>query len=180
MKLLLNEFDLSFLEDTYPNIDFYMLRSDDSPFSFISCIVCVCKTAAEVVDNWQAIQNIISVNYQPPGDLLAWNVYLAFATSENVPEWDRYAIENNKYTARKIILDSLEGALSPDRLIVELQKQLLGSDLILDSQVHEPKEVQLSLDKYVRGAPLDSKVESREIRALMINKIIGFLNQNET
>lgn len=179
MKLLIKEVDLSFLSAHHENIEFQMFCSDD-PLSFISCIACVCESSAEVVESWHAIQNMVSVYHQPSGGLASWNVYLAFVTVEHVPVWEKYEIENNKFAARKIILDGLPEIPSPDQLAIELQKQLLGSDLTFAPQVNEPREAQLSLAKYVRGAPLDSKTESREKRAVMINNIIEFLNKNET
>tara|TARA_R110002167_G_scaffold366449_2_gene597492 strand:+ start:38880 stop:39419 length:540 start_codon:yes stop_codon:yes gene_type:complete len=178
MKLLADKADLSFLSAQYENIGFHMFRSNDS-LSFISCIACVCETSAEVVESWRAIQSIVSVYHQPSGSLASWNVYLAFVTVEIVPLWEKYEIENNKYVARKIILDGLSVIPSPDQLAIELQKQLLGSDLTLDPRVNEPREALLSIEEYVRGAPLDSKHESRAKRALMIDNIIKFLNKNE-
>lgn len=178
MKLLSDEVDLDLLVAQYENIRFYMFRSDD-PFSFISCITCICETSAEVVENWQAIQNIISVHYQPRGSLAAWNVYLAFFTIEQVPVWEKYEIENNKFAARKIIIDGLLEIPSLEQVAIELQNQLLGSDLTLHTQVNTPKEALLSLERYVRGVPLDSKNESREKRAQMINSVMEFLNNNE-
>lgn len=178
MKLLGKEVDLGFLSTQYENIRFYMFRSDD-PLSFISCITCICETSAQVVENWQAIQNIISVHHQPEGSLAAWNVYLAFVTVEQVPLWEKYEIENNKFAARKIIIDELLEIPSLEELAIELQNQLLGSDLTLDTRVNDPEEALLSLERYVRGAPLDSKTESREMRAQMINSIMEFLKNNE-
>ncbi|MFU1525310.1 ABC-three component system middle component 1 [Aeromonas hydrophila] len=178
MKLLSKDFDLSFLSTQYENIRFYIYRSDD-PLSFISCIACLCDTSAEIVNHWRAIQNIVSVHHQPLGTLASWNIYLAFITVDNVPLWEKYEIENNKFAARKLILDGLSEIPSSDELAAELQKQLLGSDLMLDQRVNEPRESLLSLEEYVRGAPLDSKTESREKRALMINNIIEFLKNNE-
>ncbi|MGL5664777.1 MAG: ABC-three component system middle component 1 [Shewanella sp.] len=178
MRLLSKEFDLSFLSSEYEGIRFHMFRSDDS-FAFISCIVCICNNFAEIVDNWRSIQNFVSVYHQPSSGLAAWNMYLVFVTVEHGSVWDKYEIENNKFVARKIILDGLPEIPSLSQLATELDKQLLGSDLTLDLRVNEPREAVLSLKDYVRGAPLDSKSESREKRALMINNIIEFLQKNE-
>ncbi|WP_283392092.1 ABC-three component system middle component 1 [Photobacterium phosphoreum] len=178
MKLLIKEIDLGFLSAHYEHIEFRMFRSDD-PLSFISCITCVCETSEDVVKNWRAIQNIVAVYYQPSSSLAAWNVYLAFVTVDKVPVWEKYEIENNKFTARKIVLDGLSEIPSIDQLAIELQKELLGSDLTLDSQVNESEGTLLYFGEHVRGAPLDSTSESREKRALMINNIIELLNQNE-
>lgn len=178
MKLLSEEVDLGFLSVQYENIRFYMFRSDD-PLSFISCITCICETSAEVVENWQAIQNIISVYHQPEGSLAVWNVYLVFVTIEQVPVWEKYEIENNKFAARKIILDEYTGVPSPEQLVIELEKQLLGSDLMLNQQVEETIEPVLSFSEHFSGTPLDSKIESKEKRALIINNLIELFHQNE-
>ncbi|WP_327440623.1 ABC-three component system middle component 1 [Pseudomonas donghuensis] len=178
MKLLIKEFDFEFLTSQFEQVEFRMFCSDD-PLSFISCIACICETSAEIVRSWSAIQSVVSVYHQPSGGLAAWNVYLAFVSRDYVPLWDKYEIENNKYAARKIILDGLVEIPNPAQLAVELEKQLLGSDLVLDPRVSEPREALLSLEDYVRGAPLDQKFESREKRAEMINTIIEFLSKNE-
>lgn len=178
MKLLIKDVDLGYLSTHYENIEFFMFQSDDS-FSFISCVACICDSSVQIVSNWREIQNIISVYNQPVGGLAAWNMYLAFFTVEQVPAWDKYEIENNKFSARKIIFDGLLETPSLDQLSIELEKQLFGADLTLDLRVHEPREALLSLEKYVRGAPLDSKNKSRETRALMINHIIEHLSKNE-
>lgn len=178
MKLLNKEADLSVLCKEYRNMSFHMFCSDD-PTPFISCIACVCEKSEDIVENWQAIQNIISVYHQPSGGLTAWNVYLTFVTSNHVPVWEKYLIQNNKFVARKIILDEFSGVPSPENLVIELEKQLLGSDLKLNQRVNETIQPVLALREYFRGTPLDLKVESRERRTLIINNIIELFNQNE-
>jgi hypothetical protein len=56
---------------------------------------------------------------------------------------------------------------------------LLGSDLTLESRSFQLEEDLPYLENYYRGAPLDSKSESRDKRALMIDRIIESLNSNE-
>ena len=155
-----------------------MLRSDD-PLSFISCIVCVCETAQEIIENWKSIQNMVAVYHQHSGVFDAWNTYLAFASVESIPVWEKYEIENNKFSVRKIVLDDFQQTPSLDQLIIELENQLLGSDLNLENRAFQLKDNLPSLENYYRGAPLDSKSESREKRALIIDKIIEGLNINE-
>ncbi|MBD8009751.1 ABC-three component system middle component 1 [Acinetobacter pecorum] len=178
MKLLSDEFDLSFLCTQYENMHFHMFRSDDH-LSFISCIVCLCDKSEDIVEHWRAIQNMVYVHNQPSKGLAAWNVYLVFVTTGGIPTWQKYEIENNKFVARKIILDSFAEIPSIEQLGIELEKQLLGSDLKLNALVNETVELELPLKEYFRGAPLDSKPESRERRTLMINNIIELFNQNE-
>jgi hypothetical protein len=155
-----------------------MLRSDDR-LSFISCIVCVCETANVMIENWQSIQNMVAVYHQQSGEFEAWNMYLAFASLESIPVWEKYEIENNKFSVRKIVLDDLQQTSNLNQLIIELENQLLGADLTLETQKFQVKDNLLSLENYYRGAPLDSKSESREKRALMIDKLIESLNNNE-
>lgn len=178
MKLLIREIELGFLSTQYENIQFYMFGSDD-PLSFISCIVCVCETSHDIVQNWRSIQNIVAVHHQKSSGFDAWNVYLVFVSVENVPIWEKYEIENNKFSARKIVLDGLKDIPTIEQLTIELEIQLLGADLTLESRSCQLEEHLLHLEKYYRGAPLDSKRESREKRALMIDKIIESLSSNE-
>ncbi|MOA08677.1 hypothetical protein D3C78_1284660 [compost metagenome] len=178
MKLLIKDYNFEFFTAEFDGIAFHMFRSDDE-LSYISCIVCLCKEPSVIVNNWRVIQNLVSVHHQPPGNLAAWNVYIAFVTSGAVPIWDKYQIENNKYAARKLIMDGYAELPTLKQLKGHLERQLLGADLTLDPRVTETREPLLSLEEFVRGAPLDQKTESKERRASMINKIIESLNKNE-
>jgi len=178
VKLLIKESDLEFLSAEFENIQFHMICSDDR-LSFISCIVCVCETAQVIIENWRSIQNMVAVYHQHSGGFDAWNIYLVFVSFDNILPWKKYEIENNKFSARKIILDGLQETPNIDQLIIELEKQLLGSDLALEIRSSHAEQNLTRLEKYYRGAPLDSKSESREKRALMIDKIIESLSSNE-
>ena len=178
MNLLIKESDFEFLSSQYESIQFHMLNSDDH-LSFISCIVCVCETSNDIVENWRAIQNLLAINHQISGKFDAWNMYLAFVSVENVPINEKYEIENNKFSTRKIVLDGFKEAKNIGQLIIELENQLLGSDLSLESRESPQEEYSSSLKDYYSGAPFDSKHESKEKRASMIDKIIESLNNNE-
>lgn len=174
MKLLTKEHDFEFLAAEFDGMAFHMFRTDDS-LSYISCIACLCHEPLAIVENWRVIQNLVSVHHQPPGNLAAWNVYIAFVTTGTVAVWDKYQIENNKYAARKLIIDRLPEWPTLGQLTTHLEEQLLGTDLTLDPRVAEIREPLLTLEKFVRGAPLDQKTESKEKRASMINEIIKSL-----
>lgn len=178
MKLLLRNYDFEFLDSEFPSIKFLMYQSDDS-MSYISCIACLCGQVSDIAANWRVIQNLVSVHHQPLGNLASWNVYIAFLTNDKLSIWDKYQIENDKYTARKIIIDGLASLPSSDQVGVYLEEHLLGADLTLDSRVSEPRIAFFSLEEFVRGAPLDQKAESKEKRASMINSIMDFINKNE-
>ncbi|MEG1767016.1 MAG: hypothetical protein RR311_01005 [Comamonas sp.] len=178
MKLLIKEHDLKFLAAEFKNIKFHMFGSDDA-LSYISCVACICEDASTIVKNWRVIQNLVSVHHQPPGNLASWNVYVAFLTTSLVPIWDKYQIENDKYAARKLIIDGLPRLPTLEQLTKCLQEQLLGADLMLSSRVPDTRESSLSLEKFVRGAPLDQRVESKAKRQSMINEIIEHIAKNE-
>ncbi|MBA1233560.1 hypothetical protein G7Z98_03165 [Pseudomonas stutzeri] len=179
MNLSSKDFDLSFLSSRFQNMDFQLYVSDDE-FSYISCIACLCEASSQIIDSWRNIQNYVSAYYQPPGELAIWNVYIAFFCINKFPLWEKYEIENDKYAARKLVLDDHQALPNSEQVIERLSCHLLGTDLVLNEHTAEAtQDVSLSLDEYVRGAPLDSKVESRETRARMISNIIEFLNKDE-
>lgn len=179
MRLSNKQFDLSFLSSRFENMEFQLFVSDDS-ICYISCIVCWCETASQIIDNWKTIQNFVSGFYQPPGELAVWNIYLAFFCVENLPLWEKYVIENDKYAVRKLVLDGMQAFPNSAQAEAHLNNHLLGADLELKENAVQPeRNVSFSLRDYIRGAPLDSRVESRKTRARMINNIIEFLNKDE-
>jgi len=178
VKLLAEQKNLEFLSNQFENIKFLFFRSDGH-LSFISCIACICETSNEIVKNWRAIQNLVAVYNQNSGNFDAWNIYIAFISIEKIPTWEKYEIENNKFSARKIVLDEFQESPSIEYLTNELENQLLGTDLTLETRPKQLKEHSTYLEKYYRGAPLDSKSESKDMRAQMINTLIESLNHNE-
>lgn len=179
MKLSSKQHDLAFLNSEFENISFDFFASDDSLYC-ITCIACWCKTSTEVTSNWRAIQNLVSVHHQPPGELARWNIYLAFFCKESLPIWEKYVIQNDKYSVRKIIIDGLEKLPDSTEAELILNNHLLGADLKLkDKDRRVEQEAALSMTRYISGAPLDSTGDSRRKRAEMINNIIEFLNKDE-
>lgn len=180
MNLLSKDFDLSFLSSRFENIFFQLFVSNDEN-SYISCIACWCEKSSQVTENWSAIQNYMSVYYQPPGDLAVWNIYLAFFCVESLTQWEKYVIENDKYAVRKLVLDGIQASPNSAHAQTLINNHLLGADLELKESNMQPKlDFSLFLNDYVRGTPLDTKVASREERAQRINNIIGFLDRHET
>lgn len=179
MHLSSKEFDLDFLSSRFKDMDFQLFVSNDTN-SYISCVACWCKSASKVIENWSAIQNYVSVYYQPSGELALWNIYLAFFCVEDFPLWEKYVIENDKYAVRKLVLNGEQALPNSAQAVSILNNHLLGADLDLkESGAQSERGISLSLSDYVRGAPLDSKVGSREARALRINDIIELLNKDE-
>ncbi|MBU9824912.1 ABC-three component system middle component 1 [Rahnella perminowiae] len=179
MHLLSKDFDLDFLSTRFEALDFQLFVSNDD-ISYMSCIACWCEKSSQVVDNWGVIQNYLSGYYQPPGDIALWNTYLAFFCVETLPLWEKYKIQNDKYAVRKLVLDGTDKVLSYPEALTLLNNHLLGADLELtERDMDTTNSFSLSLGDYVRGTPLDSRVESREDRARRIDNIIKYLSQDE-
>lgn len=180
MNLLSKDFDLTFLSSKFENIDFQLFVSNDEA-SYISCIVCWCKTSSQIIENWSAIQNYMSAYYQPPGDLAIWNIYLTFFCLESLPQWEKYKIQNDKYAVRKLVLDGVQALPDSAHAQTLINNHLLGADLELKESSTQPKiDFSLFLNDYVRGVPLDTKFTSIEEREQRINNIIKFLGKHET
>ena len=178
MRLSSKAHDLEFLTSEFRDMKFELFTSDEA--LFMSCIACWCHTSKEVIDNWRALQSLVSIYFQPPGNHAKWNIYLAIFCSEELAIRDKYVIQNDRYAARKIVLDGLGTLPSPYEAEQILNDELLGADLKLKEMAdHVKQEVDLSVGSLVRGAPLDTASGSKEKRVAMINNIIEFLKLNE-
>lgn len=178
MKLSSNPYDLTFLKTEFEKIKFELFSTADT--QLLNCIACWCETASDVVTNWQAIQNLISAYFQPRGQFAQWNVYLVIFCAEELPVRIKYIIQNDKYSVRKIILDGLHVLPDSDEAVIEVNKELLGSDLSLDRiEGVVPHNIDPAISDLISGAPSDMSVESKNKRASMIKNIIRFINKDE-
>ncbi|WP_146136225.1 ABC-three component system middle component 1 [Pseudomonas simiae] len=177
MKLLSRAHDFSFLTSEINGVRFELFASSQS---FLTCIVCWFESSTAVMMNWQAIQSIVSVRFKPEGGHSKWNVYLVLMCPDSLKLRDKYVIQNDRYAARKIILDGL-GEL-PDSPAVEklVNVELLGADLEL-APVSDNSEddVDTPIAAIVKGVPSGASAEAKEARGAMINKLIEFLSENE-
>jgi len=177
MKLSNKAQDFGFLTSEFDGVRFELFTSDES---FLSCVVCWFQSSIQVVAYWQELQSIVSVKFKPEGRYSKWNTYLVLLCSDRLDIRDKYVIQNDRYAARKIVLDGL-GEL-PDINLVEkmVNVELLGSDLELKVMTDNVKEgVEVPLASLVKGAPLDATSTAKEERSAMIDKLIEFLEKNE-
>ncbi|WP_050326510.1 ABC-three component system middle component 1, partial [Yersinia enterocolitica] len=167
MKLLSNNYDLKFLASEFEEAKFDLLVSDDS-LCYLSCIVCTFNTSEEVISNWKDVQSLVSGCYQTPNELARWNIYIIFFCKGDLSVWDKYVIENDKYSARKIVIDGIKA--HPNKMEIEevLNNYLLGEDLHL-KEVHAPTKIEShsKITKAIAETPLggayDSKLKRAEI-----------------
>lgn len=177
MKLLSRVYDFNFLTSEVDGVRFELFASSQS---FLTCIVCWFESSTDVMMNWQAIQSIVSVRFKPEGGHSKWNVYLILMCPDSLEIRDKYVIQNDRYAARKIILDGL-GEL-PDSPDVEtlVNVVLLGTDLELAPVSDNSKDdIETPIAAIVKGVPSGSSVDAKEARSEMINKLIEFLSENE-
>lgn len=177
MKLLNKNSDLSFLNSQFNDGEFNLFVSDD-PLCYMSCFVCCFKNKNAVIESWETLQNLISAYYQPHTELARWNVYIVFICIEKLAEWDKYLIENDTYTARKVIIDNIEKLPHLNQIEQILNNYLLGADLKMQNkkdQTH-PK-LASNLDKLMDLIPLESTNEAKIKRADVINKLIKVMGE---
>ncbi|MGE6197354.1 ABC-three component system middle component 1 [Aeromonas media] len=177
MKLSNKLQDFSYLATEFEGARFELYASDEA---FLNCIVCWLQSANDLVNSWQAIQSIVSVKFKPEGRYAKWNIYLVLLCVDKLDVKEKYVIQNDRYAARKIVLDGL--SVLPDSQAVEkmVNIELLGTDLELKVVSENTKEgADISIASLVKGAPSATTSAAKEERVAMINKLIEFLSNDE-
>lgn len=177
MKLLSREHDFSFLTSEIDGVRFELFTSKES---FLTCIVCWFESSTSIMMNWQAIQSIISVRFKPEGGHSKWNVYLILLCPDSLNIRDKYVIQNDRYAARKIVLDGFGELLDTPEVEKLVNKELLGADLELTPISENPKDdEETPIAGMIKGVPLGSSVDAKAARGEMINKLIELVSENE-
>lgn len=92
------------LQENYPDFAFDLFTAGNS--EFVSCVACWTESSEVLEQKWNAIQNVVALHYKTERKVARWNVYLAFFCREPVGRPLRLLIENDKFTARKLVFDS--------------------------------------------------------------------------
>lgn len=92
------------LQENYPDFAFDLFTAGNS--EFVSCVACWAESSEVLEQKWNAIQNVVALHYKTERKVARWNVYLAFFCREPVGRSLRLLIENDKFTARKLVFDS--------------------------------------------------------------------------
>lgn len=79
-----------------------------------------------LLEKWITLTGEIADNFQSSleKDIEIWNVYILFVVENEVKEQNKYLIEQNKYSSRKIVFDNL--SIGGD----EQKKELIKSKLL--------------------------------------------------
>ena len=169
-------FDFQFMEHDHPLVSFKFYITDSQPF--LSCISCEFGSAEALVNEWEQIQNFVSVYYQPKSENERWNIYLLLICPDEVEVKDRYIIQNDTYTARKIVIQKEPVPVDISRSLSIVNNELLGLDLkynFRDSAVE--CNYQSTLSDMLEGIPLDSSADARAIRVEKIKSLLNFIGQ---
>ncbi|HEE9787878.1 TPA: hypothetical protein R8F93_001896 [Enterobacter soli] len=92
------------LQESFPDFAFDLFTAGNS--EFVSCIACWVENSELLEQKWNAIQNMIALHYRSERKIARWNVYIAFFCRDHVSRPLKLLIENDKFTARKLVFDS--------------------------------------------------------------------------
>ncbi|WP_145928342.1 ABC-three component system middle component 1 [Pseudomonas sp. TCU-HL1] len=177
MSMSIKDFDFTELQRSFPSVGFGFYESEIH--SFISCILCEFETAQSLVDQWESIQNFVSVYHQPKVEAARWNVYLILLCPEDVDVRGKYIIQNDTYTARKLIVEREPIPVENSRAVQILNNELLGFDLKADfSEAVVECNYQSAISDFLEDVPFDSSASARSIRAEKIMSLINFVGKS--
>lgn len=159
------------VQESFPDFTFNLFTAGNS--DFVSCIVCWAKTSEILEQKWNAIQNVLALRYKAERKVARWNVYIAFFCRESVSRPLRLLIENDKFTARKLIFDSCidnQDWLKEEFAIQRLNHEIFEVDLTVAKNFgvkfeYEPSSLVSSLKGYLDATPSE--------RLEMIEKLIA-------
>lgn len=170
--------DLDFITSEFEGLRFELFSADE--LSFINCIVCWFDSPQELVAKWKALQSIISVRFKPEARFSKWNIYLVMLCPDSVDIRDKYVIENDRYAARKIVLDGLGKQLTTEEVETKVNIELLGADLELRKTTPSPiSNIKLAIAPLIKNAPIDSTSKSKDKRGEIVSKLVEYYRQNE-
>lgn len=177
MSMSIKYFDFAEIERNFPSVSFGFYGSEVQ--SFISGILCVFESAKSLVEQWESIQNFVSVYHQPKVEAERWNVYLILLCPEMVDIRNKYIIQNDTYTARKLIVENEPAPVESLRLIQILNNELLGFDLKADFAERVVEcNYQSTITDLLVDIPLDASVSARNARAEKIKSLINSVGKS--
>ncbi|EAA5206265.1 hypothetical protein DTU20_15655 [Salmonella enterica subsp. enterica serovar Westhampton] len=119
-----------FLSHQFPEVRFLLFKSE--PYTYISCFVCLVDDELELLRLWKKVVSVIAYDYQANFEqkFEAWNIYLVFVCSGPVSKKNKYEIENDKFSMRKMVVENAIPDFDIERY---LNNEILGANLKLGS-----------------------------------------------
>ncbi|WP_146013704.1 MULTISPECIES: ABC-three component system middle component 1 [unclassified Pseudomonas] len=148
---------ISQIKDKFPNFAFNLFTAGDS--EFISCIACWAESSQMLEQNWNAIQNVLALVYKAEKKVARWNVYIAFFCKDSVSRPLKLLIENDKFTARKLVFDSCTDSqswLKEEFALKRLNYEIFEVDLAVSKNfgtlvAYKPSSLVSHLKDYTRA-----------------------------
>lgn len=170
MQLSNGDINIDFLNQEFPEVTFKTFASDDN--SLITCFACWFNTAEALVQHWESIQNLLSSHFQPKLPASKWNVYLALFSPSKLSKQSKYSIQNDKFFARKIVIDNKTIDPHSDAPIDLLRNDLLGLDLKLVQETESLRsEYKSELSDFISGNASNQKPSRVAFIKLLIDKL---------
>ncbi|WP_322614518.1 ABC-three component system middle component 1 [Pseudomonas sp. BIC9C] len=170
--------DLGFLKSEFKEVEFELYSCDQ--LQFINCIVCWFGSSEEMVASWKAIQSIVSVKFKPEAKFSRWNIYLVMLCPDRLEVREKYVIENDRYAARKVVLDNQGERPTIESIEKLINVELLGANLKLQKTLPKLQAgVKLSIASLIKNAPIDATSKSKEKRGEIVNKLIEYYRRDE-
>lgn len=141
---------------------FYAYEIEFYPGAKASCICCLSSNSRVIEESWRDIMDDITNNYMLQGlsEFEMWNTYLVFFCHDQLEKEVQYAIENDKFSMRKLfirIYDIDSSEESEFMLKSLLNKKLLLEDVSIDITSMENKDWLKSMSE------LSSRIWSAEL-----------------
>lgn len=149
--------------------------------SFISCLVCWITSAALLERDWSGIQNILALNFKTERKTARWNIYIAFFCVDKVSDKLKYAIQNDKFSARKILFDGQQqsGSYAADieTALKLLNDELFSVDIVVDDT---PKAKSTPYNSSFSRKLSKHSVDNKEERLITIQALMAEFKTDET
>lgn len=180
MKLLNNPKGVEFLQEEFEQFKFELYSTYLKGNLFLSCIVCWSNSVDDTINLWREVQSIISVNYQPQVEYARWNIYLVFLNQDKLAIDDKYKIENDKYSVRKIVLDGLSNLPSISEVEGIINTELLGADMKLSEDINKYEDISGLIESdifdLIKDLPLGNTKEEKIKRSHVLDELVKVLN----
>lgn len=107
--------------------------------SIFLCIVCI-ETESQLDELWDAINSVISseLSKEFKTDFQMWNFYLFFLCKESISTALKYEIVNDKFSSRKVVLDSYDEEADSQVIKKIISEFILGNDISLEGRKDLP------------------------------------------
>lgn len=155
------------VKDSFPDFAFDVFTAGNS--EFVSCVACWVENSEILEQKWNAIQNVLALRYKAERRVARWNVYIAYFCKEPVSRALRLLIENDKFTARKLVFDSCADSQSWQKkefALTRLNKEIFEVDIAVSKSYgsiveYKPSSLVAYLRNYSAASP-EGKLEMFE------------------